>query len=73
MAATALENSAWGKANDVDTAFCSGVGTYREVAQQFLFFAFSCATLDIFTSRGPHVLVTAAGSSSVRVVRTLSK
>lgn len=70
-AGVALERSAWARSNDVEDAFCSGVGPYRDASHIWLFSAFSCATIDAFASRGPQVLVVASSRNAVRVVRTL--
>jgi hypothetical protein len=70
-AGTALERSAWGKANDVDTAFCLGVGPVKEMPAAYFSFTFSCATLDTFASRGPHVLISVDAKGVARVIRTL--
>lgn len=72
-AGVALGKSAWARANDVEDAFCSGVGPYRDASHIWLFSAFSCATTDAFASRGPQVLVVASSRTAVRVVRKLSK
>lgn len=71
-AGTALERSAWGRSNDVDTAFCQGVGPYTELPAQVRYFTFSCATLNTFASRGPHVLVTVDAKGTARVLRVIA-
>lgn len=70
-AGTALERSAWGKANDVESAFCLGVGPVKEMPAAYLSFTFSCATLDTFASRGPHVLISVDAKGVARVIRTV--
>lgn len=72
-AVTALQKSAWAKAHHVARVLCYGVGSYRPTSTTAYFFAFSCATFDKSDNRGAQVLVTVAGKSSVRVVRTLAK
>ena len=71
-AVTALQKSAWARARHVARVLCFGVGSYRPTSTTAYFFAFSCATFDGQGTRGPQVLVTAAGKS-VRVVRTLAR
>jgi hypothetical protein len=71
-AVTALQKSAWARAHRVARALCYGVGPYRPTSTTAYFFAFSCATLDSRGTRGPQVLVAAAGKT-VRVVRTLAR
>lgn len=70
-AGTALERSAWGKAHDVDSAFCLGVGPYEERPTDYFYFTFSCATLDTFASRGPHVLISVTSKGVAKVIRTV--
>jgi hypothetical protein len=72
-AVTALQKSAWAKAHHVTRTLCYGVGTYRPTSTTAYFFAFSCATFDSSGARGSQVLVTVAGKSAVRVVRTLAR
>lgn len=71
-AGSALERSAWGKANDVDSAFCLGVGPSKEMPAAYFSFTFSCATLDTFASRGPHVLISVNTKGVARVIRTVA-
>lgn len=71
-AGTALERSAWGKANDVDSAFCLGVGPVKEMPADYFYFTFSCATLDTFASRGPHVVISVDSKGKARVLRTVA-
>ena len=70
-ASLATYYSSWATTNRLDVA-CHGVGLYRELGLSLYFFAFDCATFDRRTRRGPQVLVTASGKSSVRVVRVLA-
>ncbi len=73
-AGSALQNSAWGKAHGVETAFCYGVGAFDHYATDgWLYFAFSCATFDASRHRGPQVLATVSGDREVRVVRALGR
>ncbi len=72
-AVIALQKGSWGKAHHVARALCYGVGSYRATSTSAFFFAFSCATFDSSGMRGSQVLVTAAGKSAVRVVRTLAR
>ena len=69
---TALERSKWAQANDVEGAYCLGVGPYKEAPLGNRFGAFSCATIDVFGQRSGTVLVQTVSSSSVRVIRKLS-
>lgn len=72
-AQTALARSSWAHAHEVGKAFCTGVGPYKlDIIGQRRFGAFSCATMDRAGRRSGTVLVQVAGTSSVRVVRTLS-
>ncbi|HZT45306.1 MAG TPA: hypothetical protein VFA24_03920 [Gaiellaceae bacterium] len=71
-AVIALQKAAWAKAHHVARVLCYGVGSYRPTSTSSYFFAFSCATFDGTGARGAQVLVTAAGKSAVRVVRTLA-
>jgi hypothetical protein len=67
-----LEASTWARSNRVREVFCAGVGPYRANDLGDLFYAFSCATIDLFGQREGTVLVVAGGPNSVRVVRRLS-
>jgi hypothetical protein len=67
-----LQGSRFAKAHGVETVFCFGVGRFREIGQGgYQFFAYSCATIGAHGRRGAQLLVTAAGSDAIRVVRTL--
>ncbi|HKP17514.1 MAG TPA: hypothetical protein VJT84_03480 [Gaiellaceae bacterium] len=70
---TGLEESSWAKSKHVIQAFCSGVGQYRQTEKADLFYAFSCATIDMYGSRSVQVLVAATGARSVRVVKTFTR
>jgi hypothetical protein len=70
---TGLEESSWAKSKHVVQAFCSGVGQYRQTEKADLFYAFSCATIDMFGSRSVQVLVAATGPRSLRVVKTFTR
>jgi hypothetical protein len=70
---TRLEGSSWAKSKHIVQAFCSGVGQYRQTEKADLFYAFSCATIDMFGSRSVQALVAATGPRSVRVVKTFTR
>ncbi len=73
-AGSALVRSSWARTHRIQTAFCFGVGEFREIGHNgYLFFAYSCSTVDRSGRRGAQVLATVTGSDSVRVVRTLAR
>ena len=45
----------------------------RQTATADLFYAFSCATIDMFGQQSVQVLITATGARSVRVVKTFTR
>lgn len=71
-AVMALQDGAWARSRKVTRVLCHGVGAYRPSSTSASFYAFDCATFDSRGTRGAQVLVTAAGASAVKVVRTLA-
>jgi hypothetical protein len=71
QAESALEDSAWGQKAQIDDAFCSGIGPYKDTPDAYLFGAFDCATI-MFGRSGPQVLVAVSGSA-VRVTKTFTR